>query len=52
MTNAPRVKRVKKYQTVILKASKLLEVLKERRDKADELTVAMIELERAVDAVI
>ena len=52
MTHAPIIRRKGRYQAVLLKAEKLLTVLKERRDKADELTIAMIELERAMDAVI
>jgi hypothetical protein len=52
LTHAPKTKRLKRYQVVIVKAQKVLEVLKERRDKADELTVAIIELERAIDDVI
>lgn len=59
MTNSPPLrKRVKGYYEVIHKASRLLGLLheqpfwKQRLTKVDELTAAMIELERAVDGVL
>ena len=52
MKKALKEIRIRKYQAVSHAARELLDVLKERKENWDKMTIAMIRLEQALDDLI